>query len=152
MVCTRQVPVPVASGDGSGCDAFRALSRLVSLDPVAADMAASTPLFSIRGRRLTLVDITAFVRRIARAAGEGNDAVQFSGRSMRVGGATELAALGVSPLTIQLLGRWDSEVYRAYTRVTRAQALRLSSAMSSAGSRPSDPSLEALFHGYTQGV
>ena len=72
------------------------------------------------------------------------------GRSLRIGGATEIAAMDVSPLTVQLLGRWDSEVYRAYVRCSRGRALSLSAAMGRAGSRPHDPTLEALFRGYTQ--
>ena len=58
--------------------------------------------------------------------------------------------MDVSPLTVQLLGRWDSEVYRAYVRCSRGRALSLSAAMGRAGSRPHDPTLEALFRGYTQ--
>ena len=81
-------------------------------------------------------------------AASGADPRPFSGRSLRIGGATELASLGVPPLTIQLLGRWDSTAYRAYTRVSRGQALRLSAALSTAHAH--DPSLEAAFPGYSQ--
>ena len=139
----------IAPGDGSGVDAFRALLRLVHIDPVPEAMRASTPLFRLHGQRLTVAGVTALVRSIVATAGEGADRRRFSGRSLRVGGATELAALGVPPLTIQLLGRWDSAIYRAYTRVSRGQALRLSEALASAGTA-ADPSLEALFPGYRQ--
>ena len=76
-------------------------------------------------------------------------APSFSGRSLRVGGATELAATGASAETIQALGRWDSTAHRAYTRVTHAQALRLSAAMSGHAG-PADPTLEATFPGWSQ--
>ena len=88
------------------------------------------------------------VRRVVAAAGEGSDATRFSGRSLRIGGATELASMGVPQLTIQLMGRWDSAIYRAYTRVSRGQALRYSAALSHAGAP--DPSLEALFPDFRQ--
>ena len=72
----------------------------------------------------------------------------YGAHSLRIGGATELAARGVPQLTIQLLGRWDSSAYRAYTRVSQGQALRLSAALATAQAH--DPSLEAAFPGYRQ--
>lgn len=143
------VPILIAPGDGSGADAYAACIRLVCVDPVAPDARHLTPLFrQANGRPFTRTSITALVRSVARAAGEGQDAATFSGRSLRVGGATELAAMGASQLTIKLMGRWDSGAYRAYTRVSRAQALSLSAAFSRAASV--DPSLEAAFPGFVQ--
>ena len=66
----------------------------------------------------------------------------------RRGQLASLAAKGVPQLTIQLMGRWDSSIYRAYTRVSRGQALRYSAALSRDDVH--DPSLEALFPGYRQ--
>lgn len=40
----------------------------------------------------------------------------ISGHSMRAGGATSLAAAGVSPTTIQAMGRWSSEAWLVYIR------------------------------------
>ncbi|OJT12052.1 hypothetical protein TRAPUB_11404 [Trametes pubescens] len=40
----------------------------------------------------------------------------IAGHSMRAGGATSLAAAGVSPTTIQALGRWSSEAWLVYIR------------------------------------
>ena len=67
----------------------------------------------------------------------------------RVGGATELAARGARPEEIQALGRWSSDAFRAYTRVTQAQALRLTTAMGGHAASH-DPTLEATFPGYRQ--
>ncbi|KAJ8475333.1 hypothetical protein ONZ51_g6619 [Trametes cubensis] len=39
-----------------------------------------------------------------------------AGHSMRAGGATSLAAAGVSPATIQALGRWSSDAWLVYIR------------------------------------
>ena len=142
------VPMLIAPGDGSGADTYRALLRLAHFDPVDAAAAHHTPLFRQHGRPVTAGFVTLMVRRVAATAGEGADAARFSGRSLRIGGATELAAKGVPQLTIQLMGRWDSSIYRAYTRVSRGQALRYSAALSRDDVH--DPSLEALFPGYRQ--
>lgn len=40
----------------------------------------------------------------------------ISGHSMRAGGATSLAAAGVPPSTIQVIGRWSSDAWLAYIR------------------------------------
>jgi hypothetical protein len=39
-----------------------------------------------------------------------------AGQSLRAGGATMLADMGVSPLIIQAAGRWSSEAFRIYVR------------------------------------
>ena len=78
------------------------------------------------------------------AAGVG--ASGFSGRSLRVGGATDLHAMGVPATTIQLMGRWSSDVYRVYTRVCLNQVFRASRGMHAA----SGQSMEERFPGFVQ--
>ena len=125
----QSMPIPIAVGDQSGADAFWALMRLVCIDPVAPAFRGITPLFRRRnGARFNLAQITALVRAVARAAGENAALAHFSGRSLRVGGATELAARGAPPAVIQQLGRWDSNAYQAYTRLTRDRALHVADA------------------------
>ena len=146
-----RVPTLIAPGDGSGTDAYAALSDLEAADPIPASLRATTPLFSL-GRprnRSTRQQVSAAVRTIIRSSGETQPARQFAGRSLRVGGATELAARGASDLTIRLLGRWGSDAAHAYTRVSHAQALSLSATLGSAG-QGLDPSLETAFPGYRQ--
>ena len=46
------------------------------------------------------------------------DPAFFGTHSLRIGGATTLAALGVPPYVIQTMGRWSSLTYQLYTRVT----------------------------------
>jgi hypothetical protein len=41
---------------------------------------------------------------------------EIAGQSLRAGGATMLADLGVSPNIIQAAGRWSSEAFRIYIR------------------------------------
>ena len=84
------------------------------------------------------------MRRVAVALGDG--ASGFGGRSLRIGGATDLHALGVPATTIQLMGRWSSDVYRVYTRVCFDQLLRTPRGMHTAGGEP----LEARFPGFVQ--
>lgn len=142
------VPIIITPGDGSGSDAYAALANLEAVDPVPPHARRTTPLFRLErhhGRRASLMDLTTAVRLAVRTAGVTLPAARrFSGRSLRVGGATELAAAGADPLSIRLLGRWDSSTYRAYTRVSRGQAMRLSSLMGRA--RAADPALEALLY------
>ena len=59
---------------------------------------------------------------------------------------SDLHAVGVPATTIQLMGRWSSDVYRVYTRVCFNQILRASRGMHAA----SGQSLEERFPGFVQ--
>ena len=65
---------------------------------------------------------------------------------MRIGGATDLLALGVPAMMIQLIGRWSSDIYRIYTRVCGRNLLDISQRMASADG----DTLEATFPAYVQ--
>ena len=146
----EQEPVPmlIAQGDGSSTDAYAILTQLVTIDPVLDHLASSTPLFrDARRHAPSNATLTQWVQGVANAAGEGVDTRFFAGRSLRVGGATELHAAGANELTIALLGRWSSDCARLYTRASQGQVLSLSRAM---GSAPDDPALEQVFEGYVQ--
>ena len=146
-----RVPILIAPGDGTGTDAYAALRDWEEADPIPPSMRDTTPLFSLgrpRGRT-SREQVSAAVRTVIRSSGETQPARQFAGRSLRVGGATELAARGASDLTIRLLGRWGSDAAHAYTRVSHAQALSLSATLGAAG-QGLDPSLETAFPGYRQ--
>ena len=94
----------------------------------------------------TTKDIANIVRRVAAAAGE-TDLEHFSAHSLRIGGATDMHAMGVPYLTIALLGRWSSDIARTYTRASQAQVLSISSRLAAA---PDDPTLEEAVPGYVQ--
>lgn len=144
----EQQPVPtlIARGNGSGADAFSALERMLRFRNPAAP--ADAPLFSLSGEHpLTTPLITQWVQEIASAAGEPEDAHQFTARSMRVGGATEYAALGLPEHLIATLGRWSSDIGRIYMRASAGSVLHASALMSGA---PADPTLEDIFPGYVQ--
>ena len=141
-----KTPCLIARGDGSGADAYWALSELVKHDQVLPEHAQHTPLFRNSQRAaFTPAQIAASVRRIVAACGE--DISAFSGRSLRIGGATDLHAAGGDPYVIQLAGRWDSAAHRAYSRATIGQMLRFSRQLQHAGA---DPALEDQFAEYAQ--
>jgi integrase len=144
------VPIIIAPGDGGGADAYAALRRLETSDPVHPSSRAATPLFRVHGGRrvlpLTSAALTAWVRHVAKCAGE-NQLREFTGRSLRVGGATDLAATGAPEAVIRAQGRWSSTTHRAYTRMTFEQAHAMSARLTQAAS---DPTLEAAVGNYTQ--
>ena len=143
-----KVPMLIAPGDGRGGDAYAALKRLERWDPVPEDVREITPLFrNANGGKLSVPIITGWVQLAASAAGEGEDSRFFTARSLRVGGATELHAMGANQLTIMLLGRWSSDVSKLYTRASQDQVLALSAHFSGA---PDDPALEQVFHDFVQ--
>lgn len=78
------------------------------------------PLFASElGRRLTTDDVGKAVKRVAQWAGlEG----RFTGHSLRIGGATALAAAGLSEALIKAIGGWKSEVAIEYIRTGQAAA------------------------------
>lgn len=141
-----KVPLHVARSDGSGADAYLSLWRLEHFDPVPEDRRSVTPLFrtAIQGPYSKHL-VTVLVRGAAHAAGE-TELHCFSGRSLRVGGASDLLALGVPAMMIQLMGRWAGDTYRIYSRVCGRNLLDISQRMASAEGE----TLEATFQGYVQ--
>ena len=141
-----KTPCLIAKGDQTGADAYWALSELVKHDRVTSEHERYTPLFrNCQRTEFTPTQISAAVRRVA--AGSGEDASTFSGRSLRIGGATDLHAAGGDPYVIQLAGRWDSAAHRAYSRATIGQMLHLSRQLQHAGV---DPAMEDEFCDYMQ--
>ena len=136
----KPVPILIASGDGSGADAYLALRRLAHFDPVPDRLAATTPLFRASGRPLSVPVISGWVKAIARSLGQVPEL--FSARSLRIGGATELHAVGADEFTISLLGRWASDCAKLYARASQGQVLSLSRLI---GAAPDDPVLGQVF-------
>ena len=141
-----KVPVLIAPGDESGADAYAALINLLEQDPTPRGRASSTPLFRRSdGQAFAPGDVTRVVRSVAARAGDRN-ASKFGGRALRIGGATDLHAAGVHKTTIQLLGRWSSDIYRIYTRVCANRVLKASRRMLSADGQ----TLEELHPAFVQ--
>ena len=50
---------------------------------------------------------------------------------MRIGGATAALAAGLSPATIRAAGRWSSDIYLIYCRVSRESAASVATCIGS---------------------
>ena len=122
-VCGKQVAVVVR--DGELLRPVTALREMLCQRRAAA----GEPLFLCQGRPLTKKKVTALVQFVVRAV--GGSAAGISSHSLRIGGATAALAAGVPPETIRIMGRWDSEVYAIYCRMSRQAALRLGVAAAS---------------------
>ena len=62
----------------------------------------------------------------------GLDPRLYGAHSLRIGGATAALAAGVSPQMIRLMGRWSSDVYEIYCRMSLQSAVAMGRAISSA--------------------
>ena len=132
----KTVPIVLVEG-GSLLDPVRALYALVRGDPVPQAERATTPLFrwgEARGatateRAFTVRHVRNMVRALMRAVGE--DGAMFGAHSLRIGGATAALAAGIDPSLIRLMGRWSSDVYLIYCRISRQSAAGLAQVVGS---------------------
>ena len=65
-------------------------------------------------------------------AAVGCDPSRYGAHSLRIGGATAALAAGVTPSLIRLMGRWSSDVYELYCRMSMESAMHVSAAITSA--------------------
>jgi len=56
----------------------------------------------------------------------GEDPARFGAHSLRIGGATAALAAGVHPTLIRIAGRWSSDVWEIYARLTQEAACDIS--------------------------
>ena len=68
--------------------------------------------------------------------------VAIGAHSLRIGGATAALAAGVPPQLIRLMGRWSSDIYEIYCRLSAQAALRVGTAIGSATVTPLGPRFE----------
>jgi len=84
---------------------------------------SADPFLSIDGRTQIRYDkFSATLKRMVTI--QGFDPEKFSTHSLRIGGATALAAAGVPDSTIQTLGRWKSLAFLEYIRTSIATLQR----------------------------
>lgn len=77
--------------------------------------ATTTPLFQLSDSSpLTKNALVSLVSQLLRLI--GLDPSQYSGHSLRIGGATSASIAGLSDYEIKLLGRWNSDCYQRYIR------------------------------------
>lgn len=119
--------VHIASRDDELCP-LRALKALRDLLP--QDLRKDKlPIFSSsiksKGSNKALTG-SAFVKRIKKwVEAIGLDPTDFSGHSLRRGGATALLRAGVAAHDIQVQGRWASECWKIYTERSTAQLISI---------------------------
>lgn len=140
-----KVPILFAEGDGMGADTYSALWRMVHGDPCKPGQEASTPLFRVRGKPLTVRRMNKLAKLILKAAGVKG---RTGAHAYRIGGATDLADEGACMSLLQAKGRWASDIGRIYARMTRRAQLAASRAMQRRGDGSRD--MEELFPGFTQ--
>ena len=126
----KNVPILIAAG-GSLLDPVRLMQRYLALDPVPPEEAALTPLFR---RRVSLAcikvrEVRAVLQQLMAAI--GLDWQRFGAHSLRIGGATAALAAGLTPAAIRAAGRWSSDVYAIYCRVSRQSAAQVGSLIGS---------------------
>ena len=120
----KDVEVVLRSG-GRFFDPVAELQRLMTVDRVPLNERSSTPLFrDAEGNAFTVRGVRDMVKALMRSVGCDPD--RFGAHSLRIGGATAALAAGIAPETIRAMGRWSSEVYQIYTRLSREAATRVS--------------------------
>ena len=65
-------------------------------------------------------DVAKMVKRLMQ--GIGLDPAFFGAHSLRIGGATAALAAGISPSLIRVMGRWSSDIYHIYCRLSAEAA------------------------------
>ena len=127
----KTVPLVIGAG-GVHIDAVAEMRNLLLVDPVPVDRRASTPLF--RDPSTNCAISTDTFRTIVQAcmARVGDKPSEFGTHSLRIGGATALFAKGASPLHIQTMGRWSSDLYKLYVRATMSEVAEWSKVAGSA--------------------
>ena len=136
----------VLVGGATLIDPVEALWQLVNGDPVPEAERERTPLFrrragaGVRPAPLTVAQVRDMVKALMLDMGE--DPKLYGAHSLRIGGATAALAAGVSPAVIRLCGRWNSDIWEIYARISREATANVTSLI---GSTPFHD-LERGFH------
>ena len=125
---TKSVPVLLAGG-GSLLDPVRLMREMLEADPVPQEEAATTPLFRLGQSAIGVRHIRAMVQGLMGKL--GLDPARFGAHSLRIGGATAALAAGMTPATIRAAGRWSSDVYAIYCRISRQSAASVATVIGS---------------------
>jgi hypothetical protein len=124
----KDVPLLIAAG-GSLLDPVRLMQCMLRQDPVDASVEASTPLFRLGRAAITVRQVRAMVQLLMQRL--GLDSRRYGAHSLRIGGATAALAAGMSAAAIRAAGRWSSDVYRIYCRLSRQSAASVASTIGS---------------------
>ena len=126
----KQVPLLLVGG-GRFIDPVRALKELFVKDPVPEREWATTPLFrGMDGKAFSTARLRGVVKKLVEW--DGGDSTLYGAHSLRIGGATAALAAGVSALVIKAMGRWGSDVFEIYARLSDVAARAFGRKVSSA--------------------
>ena len=143
----RIFPARRAGAPDAAC-AFAAIRRLLVIDAVGRNPNGTGPFFRIRQgagwRPFATTDVAAHAQYVARHAGVPHESV--GGKAYRIGGATDHADGGGTPLELRQQGRWDSDLAFIYARVTTGQQRAAHEAMQ----RANTVTVESLHPEWTQ--
>jgi hypothetical protein len=79
--------------------------------------AEETPLFRhSNGEAFRREEVAQMVKYLMESI--GLDPAKFGAHSLRIGGATAALAAGIQPTLIRVLGRWSSDIYEIYCRLS----------------------------------
>ncbi len=120
-----------------------ALDKYLAMSWENRSISNNTPLFRFySGKYLTRRDVSIALRRFS--GGTEN----ISSHSLRIGGATTLASLGQPSWLIQSMGRWSSDCYKDYLRLSDDVVKSASKAMAEQPGciRLFDPDFSAILH------
>ena len=116
---------------GASMGAFEVLLALLNVHPQLPGGAPLTVRATSRGWKVvTRTEAVTALRLMVGSS--GRDPMQFALHSGRIGGATQLAAQGISELQIQRAGRWKSRAFMTYVREAGEGADAVSAALAKA--------------------
>jgi hypothetical protein len=102
---------------------------------LAPNKSLDAPMFqNLDGSPISYQQLQTFLERLAAAVGLAPAGV--SSRSLRIGGATTLAALKFPVYTLKAMGRWKSLSYQLYTQLTEGATQCAFDQMGSFGEHP----------------
>jgi hypothetical protein len=132
--------VVLLAGGGRHFDAVEELFQWIEAR-AALGLSVEQPLFCYAsGQSISTAEVRDEVKAAMHVA--GRDPSRYGGHSLRIGGATAALAAGVSPTLIRLMGRWSSDIYELYCRMSVEAALGVGQAIASA----EVTSVDAGFH------
>ena len=121
----RKVVPLLLGGGGSLLDPVAAYEAMVAADPVPARELATTPLFRrANGSAIKVAEVRGMVKLLMSSL--GLDPARFGAHSLRIGGASAALAAGMGPAAIRAAGRWSSDIYELYCRLSRESAAHVS--------------------------
>ena len=119
-------------GGGSLVDAVQALKALHSSwleDGIPESLWKDIPMFELEGEAVSTRHIRGMVKLLMESI--GLNPMHFGAHSLRIGGASAAFAAGIEPSAIRIAGRWSSDIYEIYVRLSKQGAARLGATIGS---------------------